>query len=106
LSDSKSFLWCKTVHFFHQEIKSDSPEDVYVEYKKLFKNDLSKLHLSQLFGAHLSFDHIDFTSSVFDSVVTLRSLAHCDEIDVQIAETFEKIKKLRSKDIPRFLFDK
>ncbi|XP_044263006.1 E3 ubiquitin-protein ligase listerin [Tribolium madens] len=103
--DSNSGLWSKVVYLYHQEIFDKPPQETFKFYFKQTSSDLSQLHLAQLYGPHLDFDHINFTSSVLSDVIILRSLAHCDEIDVQIAEVFEKIKKLRNRDIPKFLFE-
>ncbi|RZC42281.1 E3 ubiquitin-protein ligase listerin [Asbolus verrucosus] len=103
--NSESWLWCKAIYLLNQEITPSPLEDVYKNYLKQANNDLSRLHLSQIFGPHLDFDHIQSASGVLADTVILRSLLHCNEIDVQIAEVFEKIKKLRSKNIPKFLFE-
>ncbi|EEZ97459.2 E3 ubiquitin-protein ligase listerin isoform X2 [Tribolium castaneum] len=102
--NSNSGLWSKVIYLYNQEIFDKPPQETFKTYHNQTTSDLSQLHLVQLYGPHLDFDHVA-TSSVLNDVVILRSLAHCDEIDVQIAEIFEKIKKLRNRDIPKFLFE-
>lgn len=99
---SNSGFWAKTLYVYNHEIFDNSPEEIF---KKYF-TDFTNLHLVQLYGRHVDFDHIQLTPWTINDVIILQNLAHCDEIDVQIAQVFEKIKKFRNEDIPKFLFEK
>lgn len=111
---SEQWLWARAAYFYYTDILGQLPVEAF---EKLYnwklntntenKEDvtLGKLHLVQIFSPHLSFDNIDPTQSAIDSIIILRSLSHCNEIEVQIAEVYGMIKKLKSESLESYFHD-
>lgn len=104
---SDSWIWAKTTYPYYIEIKN---EDKQLVFKNLISadkrdNSLSRLHLLQTFGSHLNYDDVNFDLNTVESIVALRSLVHCDSIDVQIAEVFAKIKYMKNETMKDQFYD-
>ncbi|XP_017770838.1 PREDICTED: E3 ubiquitin-protein ligase listerin-like [Nicrophorus vespilloides] len=90
----EGWLWTNTVHLWFVEMSNYSAIKVYDNLLPSMNTKLAKLHLTQILGSNLSYDNIHCKVGPVGDVVILRSLLHCDEIDVQIAEVFKKIEIL------------
>ncbi|XP_018571354.1 E3 ubiquitin-protein ligase listerin isoform X2 [Anoplophora glabripennis] len=106
-SIGEAWFWCKTAYILYSDITPEPPSDIYKEFvgDVSTANSLGVLHLTQVFGRHLDFDYVQNKFEAVGNVVILRSLILCDEIDVQIAEVFGQIEKIRSENVPQFLYN-
>lgn len=104
---SESWFWCKSVHYLYKDILPTDLTRIYEEFTLEIPNSpsLSRLHLTQTLGSSLNFDYVQNKYDTIDNVIILRSLLHCNEIDVQIAEVFGKIESLRLQNVPQFLYE-
>lgn len=99
--------WAKAVYLFYSEILHENLQSIYEEFiRDISEGDsVNTLHLTQVFKDHLNYDYVQNKFDAIGDVVVLNGLINCDEIDVQIAEVFSKIEKIRSKDVPQFLYN-
>ncbi|CAH0553483.1 unnamed protein product [Brassicogethes aeneus] len=102
-----SWLWCKTIYLFYKEITPGPLGNIYTELvSEIPKGEsLCRLQLTQIFGEHIDFDFIGNKHDSVEFIVVLKSLLHCNEIDVQIAEVFGKVEAIRSENVPQFLYE-
>ncbi|KAJ8927795.1 hypothetical protein NQ314_019674 [Rhamnusium bicolor] len=103
----EGWFWCKTVYVLYDDIIKVSLTDIYKDFVKNFSTDntIGVLHLTQVFSNHLDYDYIQKKYDDVGNVIILRSLMHCEEIDVQIAEVFGQIENIRNQNSPQFLYD-
>ncbi|XP_017770844.1 PREDICTED: E3 ubiquitin-protein ligase listerin [Nicrophorus vespilloides] len=101
----EGWLWANTVQLWFVELSKVPATKVYDKLLPSMNTKLGKLHLTQILGSNLSYDNVHCKVGPVGSVVILRSLLHCDEIDVQIAEVFNKIQKLRDEDMGRYFYN-
>lgn len=106
-SIDEGWFWCKTTYILYSDLTPEQPTDIYKEFVSDVSatNNLGVLHLTQVFGRHLNFDYIQNKFEAVGNVIILRSLILCEEIDVQIAEVFGQIEKIRSENVPQFLYN-
>ncbi|KAG5874665.1 hypothetical protein JTB14_012946 [Gonioctena quinquepunctata] len=102
-----AWFWAEAVYVFYTRIFVQPINEIYREFvQDVTENDnLGVLHLTQVFGNHLNYDFIQNKFRAIGDVIVLNSLVHCDEIDVQIAEVFSKVEKIRNENVPQFLCD-
>lgn len=98
--NSHKWIWAHVLRLISADLIVQGDLSVFYEtvYKQLTDN-LAKLHLLQAFSNVLSYDNVFSSSSVVDNIITLRCLINCDEIEVQIAETYAQIHKLKTDDL-------
>lgn len=99
--------WAKAVYLLYSEML---PTDLVSIYKEFVQNvtetnETYIQHLTKLFSKHLTYDDIENKFDTIGNIITLRSLLHCQDIDVQIAEVFMQMEKIRSKNVPQFLYN-
>lgn len=103
-----SWFWCKTIYLLYTEIVPLPITDVFEEMTNNLttENSLTVLHFVQIFGKHLNYDYIHFKLDTIGRIIVLRSLLHCDEIEVQIAEVFNRIESIRGENNLQFYNDR
>lgn len=105
---NEAWFWCKASYHLYDSMLQQNLVEMYAEFVEGAvddRNNLGVLHLTQVFSNKLSYDHVRYNFDPVGSIIVLNSLTHCDEIDVQIAEVFSKIEKIRSENVPRFLYE-
>lgn len=100
------WLWCTAVYLLYTELCPSSVSDAYEELS-IKVSDLGLLHLTQIFANHLGYEHI--RSSKFgdiEHIILLRCfVSYQDDLEVQIAENFTRIQKIRSQNTREFFCD-
>ncbi|XP_025830695.1 E3 ubiquitin-protein ligase listerin isoform X2 [Agrilus planipennis] len=96
----EGWIWAEAIHLFYSEIRKKKLGFAYIDlvenYSDEIDSEISVVHLGQVFSESLTYDHVSYDLMPLESVICLRSLLHCDEIDVQIAEVFGKIDKFKA----------
>ncbi|KAJ8918958.1 hypothetical protein NQ315_016860 [Exocentrus adspersus] len=106
-SQNECWFWCKSAYILYSDLIPEPLPNIYKEFVTAITdtNSLGAIHLTQVFGKHIDFDYIHNKYEAVGNVIILRSLIHCDEIEVQIAEVFAQIEKIRSENVPQFLYN-
>lgn len=103
--DLEQWFWARVVQIIYSDFLEQDLNVVYNNLNKKLGNELSKLHIMQTFSNNLTYDDVEHDSDVVESVITLKALTHCDEIEVQIVEVFCKIEKLKNEDLKQWFYD-
>lgn len=102
-----SWFWCKAIYLLYTQITPVSITEIFNEITKdIQQENLTVLHFIQIFGQHLNYDYINFKLDTISNIIVLKSLLHCNEIDVQIAEVFTKMENIRNENNLQFYYDK
>ncbi|KAJ8985103.1 hypothetical protein NQ317_019789 [Molorchus minor] len=101
------WFWCKAAYCLYSDMVTQPLKDIFNEFVKdvTEKDNVGVIHLTQVFSEHIDYDDVQNQFSAVGNAIVLRSLIHCNEIDVQIAEVFKEIEKIRRQNIPQFLYD-
>lgn len=109
-NSSRGWMWSKAVYFYFSDFMPQSLPEVFGNIMKLAKESetskISLLHTIQTFATDLTYDHVCDIKSPIEKIVALRSLMHCDEIDVQIAEIFTVIEEIEKHSRIHFLYER
>lgn len=103
-----AWFWCKTVGILYSEFIPEPLSTIYSEFTNNLPQNtdiLGSLHLIQVLREDLHYDYVQNRRDAIGDIIILNSLIRCEEIDVQIAEVFAKIEKIRSENVLQFLYD-
>lgn len=97
---SEAWFWSKVLYTIH---KNESTEELAQIYSTLTNNTteehkLGVLHLTQVFKNHLTYEYVQKGFDNVMEIINLKCLMHCEDIEVQIAEVWMKIEKIRNED--------
>lgn len=97
---------CDTVYVLHSSLLTSTSElmQVYTELTKKAKE--KSLYFTQLFSKCLTYDHVMEPKSKVEKLAVTRALIHCEEIDVQIAETLSALMAIRTTNVDSLLYSR
>ncbi|CAG9822593.1 unnamed protein product [Phaedon cochleariae] len=105
-STKLGWFWAKSAYILYTDISPEPLTDIYAEFvqQRTGTCTLGALHLTQVFSKHLDYDLVRYSFDAIGDVIVLNSLIRCEDIDVQIAEVFTKIERIRNENVPRFSY--
>lgn len=109
-SASKGWLWSKAAYLYFSKFTSNSSAEAFVKVTTHVENSkvdtVPLLHAIQSFSSGLTYEHVCNVLTPLGKIVALRSLMHCDEIEVQIAEIFSVIEDIEKQSRIHFLYER
>lgn len=96
--NEESWLWAKVAKLFcGLKAKAMDIDRVITSHND--ETNLGRLHLIQANKEKLTLDNVSYNFGNIEKVIVFRSLMHCDEMEVPIAEAFNVIAKLKNGDM-------
>lgn len=101
--DEHKWIWAHVLYTIHSEFFEDNLSVTYESIYKKLTNNLAKMHLLQTFAKHLTYDNMfNDHITIVDSIIKLRCLITCDDIEVQIAEAYALCIKSKNDDLKQY----
>lgn len=101
---NEGFFWTHALRQLNLEMM---PKifNLYIDATSLDTFNLGQLHLVQTFAKDLVYhDVCDIKTTEFGRIVTLRSLINCDDLDIQVAEVYTAIARLKNSEKSKQVF--
>lgn len=99
---AQNWLWCRTVSFLYSEILKQNMAQAYNEFANETVTEetlLGFLHISQEFAKYIRYEDIHGKYGYIESIILSRDLLqYTENVDVQVAEDFSRIKAIQADD--------